>query len=79
MKDTDQQRYKQREKQAACREPSVGLEPRALGSQPEAKAEAQTLGHLGAPTLDMLIVIINKHFPATTECQALCWALKKKT
>ena len=35
------QRPRQREKQARCREPNAGLDPRALASQPEPKADAQ--------------------------------------
>ena len=39
---------RQREKQAPCREPNVGLDSRPLGSQPESKADAQPLSHSGA-------------------------------
>ena len=47
MKDThrERQRHRQREKQAPCREPYVGLDPRTLGSHPEPKAAAQPLSH----------------------------------
>ena len=38
MRDTERER--QREKQAPCREPDVGLDPRSLGSLPEPKAGA---------------------------------------
>ena len=38
---------RQREKQAPCREPDAGLDPRRLGSQPEPKADAQPLSHPG--------------------------------
>ena len=43
MRDTEKekQRYRQREKQAPCREPDVGLDPRTPGSHPEPKADAQ--------------------------------------
>ena len=34
------QRHRQREKQAPCREPDVGLDPRTPGSLPEPKADA---------------------------------------
>ena len=37
------------EKQAPCREPDVGFDPRTPGSQPELKADAQPLSHPGAP------------------------------
>ena len=48
MRDTGQ-RHRQREKQAPCRNPDVGLHPRTLGSRPELKADAQPLSHPGAP------------------------------
>ena len=53
------QRHWQREKQAPCREPYVGLYPRTPGSCPEPKADAQPLSHPGAPHL----VILNKGWP----------------
>ncbi|XP_048949237.1 60S ribosomal protein L30 isoform X2 [Canis lupus dingo] len=40
-------RDRQREKQAPCRKPSVGLYPRTPGSRPEPKADAQPLSHPG--------------------------------
>ena len=39
----------QREKQAPCRKPDVGLDPGTLGSHPEPKADGQLLGHPGIP------------------------------
>ena len=36
----------QRENQAPCREPNVGLDP---GSRPEPKADVQPLSHPGVP------------------------------
>ena len=45
--ETQRQRHRQREKQAPCREPNVGLDPRTLGSRPGPKAEAQLLSHPG--------------------------------
>ena len=47
MRETEKQR--QREKQAPCREPDVGLDPSTLGSHPEPKADAQPLSPPGAP------------------------------
>ena len=49
MRDTDtgRQRHRQREKQAACRKPDAGLDPRTLGSQLEPKADALRLNHPG--------------------------------
>ena len=40
MRDTERGRDTQREKQAPCREPDVGLDPGTLGSRPELKADA---------------------------------------
>ena len=47
-RERERQRHRQREKKASCREPSVGLDPRTPGSQPEPKADAQLLSHPGA-------------------------------
>ena len=50
MRDTEReregQRHRQREKQAPCRKPDVGLDPRTPGSGPGLKA---VLSHLGCP------------------------------
>ena len=43
-------RHRQREKQAPCREPDVGLDPGTPGSQPEPNADVQPLSHTGVPT-----------------------------
>ena len=50
MGDTDRERGRdrQREKQASCGEPVVGLDPGTPGSQPEPKAGAQPPSHPGA-------------------------------
>ena len=45
----ERQRHRQREKQAPCREPDAGLDPRTLGSCPEPKADVQLLSHPGVP------------------------------
>ena len=42
-------RHRQREKQAPCREPDVGLDPGSPGSLPGPKAGAQMLSHPGIP------------------------------
>ena len=47
-------RDRQREKQAPCGEPDVGLNPGAPGSGPGSKAGAKPLSHPGVP--------INKNF-----------------
>ena len=39
----ERQRHRQREKQAPCREPDAGLDPRTPGSHPEPKSDAQLL------------------------------------
>ena len=50
MRDRERrQRHRQREKQALCGEPDVGLDPGTVGSRPEPKADAQLLSHPGAP------------------------------
>ena len=43
MRDTqrERQRNKRRKKEAPCREPDVGLDPRTLGSGPEPEADTQ--------------------------------------
>ena len=53
-RERERQRHRQREKQVPCRKPDVGLDPRALGSCPEPKANAQLLSHAG-----VLVVSIN--------------------
>ena len=45
----ERQRHRQREKQAPCREPDVGLDPRSPGSRPGLKAGAKPLRHPGIP------------------------------
>ena len=60
MRDTqkERQRHRQREKQAPCREPDVGLDPRSLGSGPGLKAGAKPLSHPGIP----FVVILKRSF-----------------
>ena len=43
------QRHRQREKQAPCREPIVGLDPGTVGSCPKPKADAQWSNLPGVP------------------------------
>ena len=51
MRDTEREEgHRQREKQAPHGELDVGLDPRAPGSCPEPKAEAQLLSHPGVPS-----------------------------
>ena len=47
MRDTERQRHRQRERQALCEEPDVGLDPRTPRSCPEPKADTQPLRHPG--------------------------------
>ena len=51
MRDTEreEQRHRQREKQAPCREPEVGLNPGTPGSHPGPKASTKQLSHPGIP------------------------------
>ena len=49
MRDTERDRDRLREKEAPCREPGMGLDPRTPGSCPEPKADAQPLSHPSAP------------------------------
>ena len=45
----EREKERQREKQTPCGGPDAGLDPRALGSRPEPKTEAQPLSYPGAP------------------------------
>ena len=47
-------RHRQREKQAPCSEPNVGLDPGSPGSRPGPKAGAQLLSHPGVPLHNIL-------------------------
>ena len=49
MRDTERQRHRQREKQALCREPDVGFDPRTPGSRPGPKAGTKPQSHPGIP------------------------------
>ena len=55
------QRHRQREKQAPCREPDVGLDPRTPGSRPGPKAGANPLSPPGIPCFyifDLAILLV---------------------
>ena len=54
MRDTGRDR--QREKQAPCREPDVGLHPGTPGSHSEPKADTQLLSHPGVLTYTIIIM-----------------------
>ena len=51
MRDTERggQGHRQREKQAPCRKPDVGLDPSTPGSSPGPEAGPQLLSHPGIP------------------------------
>ena len=60
MRETEiekRQRHRQREKQAPCREPDVGLDPQSLGSGPWAEGSAKPLSHPGCPRLYRFLLI----------------------
>ena len=42
---------RQREKQAPCKEPDMGLNPGTPASLPDPKADAQPLSHPGVPSV----------------------------
>ena len=50
MRDKERQRHRQTDKQAPCKEPDMGLNPRTLGSRPELKPDAQPLSHSDVPS-----------------------------
>ena len=56
MRHTERGRNTEREKQAPCKEPNVGLDPRTQGSRPELKADAQPLSHLGIPLIGLALI-----------------------
>ena len=49
MRDKERQRHRQREKEATCGEPDVGLDPGTPESYPGGKTDAHPLTHLGVP------------------------------
>ena len=72
-RERERQRHRRREKQAPCREPDAGLDPRTPGSCPGPKAGAKPLSHPGIPSWrfsshknDCLIPVLDLsyyHFP----------------
>ena len=48
-REREAQRHRRREKQAPCREPDVGLDPRTPGLHSGPKAGAKPLSHPGIP------------------------------
>ena len=51
-------RDREREKQASCGKPDAGLYPRTPGSLPKPKADAQPLSHPGAPSHEILSMVL---------------------
>ena len=61
MRDTErerEERHRQREEQAPCREPDVGLNPRTPGSHPGPKAGTQPLSHPGIPSCLIFYILV---------------------
>ena len=54
MRDQERQRHWQREKQAPCRQPDMGLDPGIPRSCPGLKADTQPLSHPGVPCCNIL-------------------------
>ena len=54
MRNTERQRLKQREKQAPCKEPHVGLDLGSPGPCPGLKEGAKLLSHPGGPNFTIL-------------------------
>ena len=61
-RETERQRHRQREKQAPCREPDVGFDPRPPGSCPGPKAGAKPLRHPGIPNYTILCLTLFYYF-----------------
>ena len=59
MRDTEREKETVREKQAPCKEPIAGLNPRSPGSRPGPKAGAKPLSHPGCPSF----LTLNEDFP----------------
>ena len=58
MRERGGQKHRQRETQAPCGEPDVGLDPRTPRSQPELKADAQSLSQPGVLSHLILTIIL---------------------
>ena len=67
----ERQRHRQSKKQAPCRKPNVGLDPRTAGSRPEPKADAQPLSHPGVPPFCFFTI----KFPCVGLCASTCYLL----
>ena len=63
-RERERQRHRQREKQAPCREPDAGLDPKTPRSCPGPKAGTQPISHPGIPPklFNLLFLCIGKHW-----------------
>ena len=55
FRERERQRHRQRKKQAPCRKPDAGIDPRPPGSPPRRKAGAKPLSHPGIPVSVVLM------------------------
>ena len=79
MKDPERrQRHRQREKQASCREPDVGLYLRSPESPPEPKAGTQPLSHPGIPLTFFFLFYFAYCFVSETTFYKVANAIKFK-
>ena len=68
MRDTERgQTHRQREKQAPCKEPDTGLNPRSLGTCPEPKTDGQPLSNPGIPCFFILWIFPNLFSQSPTD------------
>ena len=61
QRERQRQRHRQRKKQAPCRKPGAGLDPRTPGSCPEPKADTQPPSHPGITLCYILQVTLPEH------------------
>ena len=74
-RERERQRHGQREKQAPCEEPDLGLDLRTLGSPPEPKADAQPLSSPGVPP--PIFIIGNRRYQLSLSPFCLIISLTK--
>ena len=58
MRDTERGRLSQREKQAPCGKPDVGLDPGTAEPGPGLKAGSKLLSHPGCPISDFFLKVV---------------------
>ena len=64
------QRHRQREKQAPCKKPDMGLDPGTPGSHPGLKAGTQLLSHPGIPCRAILALPLQSGRSQDTTCHS---------